>query len=203
MKVLPHTFLLVAFATIAAEACGPAAGSTKTDCEGGAPHANIDDTAGIFSINGGPASGPNGVNTCVPVQARAVPGINFDFAVDVNDSQAFVLPPYLVSASRLAGWYSTTQPYDAVSDAPTYGYNDSMPLLIAPGSVFLIQSFQRTCTVLPSTTQHYIYSKFIIDSIHYYAYDGATAPAGQTVYYRMRNDPICGYTSLAPGAPQH
>ncbi len=203
MKAQRFTLLLAAVAASMTAACGPAAGSTKIDCGGGRLYGTIADTAAIFSINGGPASGPSGVNTCVPVPARTVPGSQFDFAVDVNDSQAFVLPPRLVSAARTAGWLSSTQPYDAISDAPTCCYNDSTPLLITAGTVFFIQSFQNACASLPAQSQRYIYSKFIIDSIHSYSYDAIAAPAGRTVYYRMRNDPICGYTSLAPGSPQH
>jgi hypothetical protein len=161
------------------------------------------DTAGIFSINGGPANGPSGVNTCIPQPVIAEPSHHFDFAVDIEGTQAFVLPPSLVSSAGAAGWLSVTANYDTLLDAPTSGYNDSTALAIAPGSVFLIQALTFGCSSLPYQSQRYVYSKFIIDSINYTPYNAVTAPNGLTVYYRMVVDPVCGYTSLAAGIPPH
>jgi len=196
---------LAAAAAFAAGACtAPTSASTRYECAStltgnGLP--NIYDTAGIFSMNGGPPSGPSGVNTCTPAPVLAVPSALFDFVVNIDGTQAYVLPPHVVSAAGSAGWLPRTEDFDAVTAAPTAGYNDTVPLPIAPGSVFLIQAIKPGCSALPYTNQHYIYSKFVIDSIHYYAYNEITAPSGLTVYYRMVVDPICGYTSLLPGIP--
>jgi hypothetical protein len=192
---------------IAGACAAPTSSKTKYDCLANPPGDSVRffttqfDTEAIFSINGGPANGPSAVNTCIPQPVIARPASLFDFAVDIEGTQAFVLPPSAVSSAGSAGWLSTDTSYDLISEAPTLGYNDTTPLPIAPGSVFLIQAVKPSCSTLPYTTQHYIYSKFIIDSIHYYPYNPVTAPAGLTVYYRMVADPICGYVSLLPGVP--
>ena len=194
---------------VAGASSAPTTASTKYDCESPVPGIASDtigtfaDTNTLFSINGGPPNGASGVNTCGPQPVIARPISLFDFAVDIEGTQAFVLPPQLVSSAGSAGWLSTDTAYDLLTEAPTTGYNDTTALLIAPGSVFMIQAIKPGCSGLPYTSQHYIYSKFIIDSIHYYPYNPTTAPAGQTVYYRMVSDPICGYTSFLPGIPTH
>jgi len=196
---------LAAAAAFTAASCGaPTSSTAKYECSNtatgnGLP--TIADTAGIFSINGGPPSGPSGVNTCTPAPVIAQPSALFDFVVDVEGTEAWVLPPKAVSSANSAGWRATTGAYDSITAAPTSGYNDSLPLPIAPGSVFFIQALKPGCALLSYQSQRYIYSKFIIDSIHYYPYNAVTAPAGLTVYYRMVVDPICGYTSLKPGIP--
>jgi hypothetical protein len=164
----------------------------------------IADTAGVFALTGAPESGPTAVNTFVPQPVRAVPTENFDVAFDiVGDTQAIALPVHNVYIGASAGIQLSTEPYDALTDAPTVGYNDSVNVNIKAGTVFLIQSFSYGCTTQASTYQRYIYSKFVIDSVHYYPYNEVSAPAGRTIYYRMRNDPNCGFTSLEPGLPTH
>jgi len=198
-------------AAFALSGCGaPTSASTKYNCTNTATGSTTNtlttqaDTQAIFSINGGPANGPSGVETCGPSPVLAVPAAHFDIAVDIEGLQAYVLPPHAVSSAGSAGWISLASVnYDTVSDAPTIGYDDSTSLAIAPGSVFLVQALKPGCAALPYQSQRYVYSKFIIDSIHYYPYDPVTAPAGMAVYYRMVSDPICGYTSLAPGIPTH
>jgi hypothetical protein len=209
MKLLhPLLVPIGAAAVFIAGACAaPTSSKTKYDCLTTGTGDTVNhtttqaDTQAIFSINGGPANGPSAVNTCIPQPVIARPASLFDFAVDIEGTQAFVLPPSAVSSAGAAGWLSTDTAYDLIKEAPTIGYNDTTPLAIAPGSVFLIQAIKPGCSGLPYTSQHYIYSKFIIDSIHYYPYNPVTAPSGLTVYYRMVSDPICGYTSLAPGIP--
>jgi hypothetical protein len=108
-----------------------------------------------------------------------------------------------VGASGTAGLLLTTQAYDALTDAPTSGYNDSLPLLIKGGTVFFVQSLSFNCTTQALLGRRYIYSKIIVDSINYSAYDPNSAPAGRTLYYRMVVDPNCGFISLEPGLPTH
>jgi len=207
MKFRSLPLPLTAAAILLAMACGPATtSSTRYDCTTGSSGVGITtqfDTAGIFSLNGGPANGPTGVNTCIPAPVIAEPPNHFDFAVDIEGTQATLLPPMVVSSAGSAGWLSLTTDFDSITDAPTIGYNDSTPLPIAPGSVFMIQAVTAGCSLLPYTTQHYVYSKFIIDSVHYYPYNALSAPDGLTVYYHMVSDPICGYTSFQAGIPPH
>lgn len=189
--------------------CGPTtSSSTRYDCllpggETGQGVITQSDTNAIFSINGGPPNGPTGVNSCVPQPVLALPAAHFDFAVDIEGMQASVLPPSLVSSAGSAGWMSLDTTYELVTDAPTCCYNDSLPLLVAPGSVFLVQALTAGCSALPYQSQRYVYSKYVIDSIHYYPYNAVTAPSGMAVFYRMVTDPVCGYTSFATGIPPH
>lgn len=209
MKVR-YAFLLFGASLLAATAaCGPVANaSTRYDCLVGSAVAGsgnglatVHDTQAVFSLDGGPPSGPSAINTCTPTPVQAVPGSFFDVAIDIQGTQAYALPPHAVSSAGAAGLDTTTQTWDQVTEAPASGYNDSTALAIGPGTVFLVQAQPRNCQLLPYQNQRFLYSKILIDSIHYYPFNAVTAPSGLTVYYEILVDPVCGYRSLAPGIP--
>jgi hypothetical protein len=167
------------------------------------------DTAGLFALTTAPESGPTAIDVLVlgvgPRAVRAVPGDNFDVAFDLLGTQAIAYPTHAISPASgyAAGIVKSTLAFDAVTVAPTSGYNDSTAIDIQPGNVIVVQSFSAACASQPLVARKYIYAKIIIDSVNLTPYDPITAPAGRTLYYRIVSDPNCGYTSLEPGIPQN
>ena len=95
----------------------------------------------------------------------------------------------------------STQTFDAITQAPNVPYNDSTVVPLKPGTILIIQALSNACTVQLTTAQQFIYSKIVIDSINYTPFDGFTNPAGNTIYFRIRVDPNCGFRSFKDGLP--
>lgn len=186
-------------------AVGAAAGACGNPNATTATVANRDDTAGVFALTGAPTSGPTAVDIWLGQPLRAAPNTqeHWDVVFDIDSTQAIAMPPSVVAWNPAfsAGLQATTMPYDQITVAPTSGYHDSTALNIQAGTVFFIQSFTYGCATQAVVARRYAYAKMIIDSVHYYPYDPITAPAGRVIYYRMRSDPNCGFTSLEPGLP--
>ena len=167
----------------------------------------IDDTAAVFGLTGAPLDGPTALNTFVPRVVRADPSQNydvvFDFRVDpaTNDTFAVILPPRAVGAFGSAGIQKSTADYSTILQAPTSGYNDSTAVRIDSGNVVLIQSRAAACASQLVEQRQFIYSKLVIDSIRTPPYDQVTRPTGNTIFFRMRVDPNCGFISFANGLP--
>lgn len=191
LLLLPAGVALVA----AFAACG-----SPTETPAG--NATIADTNSVYALTGAPPSAPTGVNDSFPKPVRAVPTEAVDIVFDIVGTQAIVLPTKLVFASQYFGaLLASTQPYNAMTAAPTCCYADTIALNITAGTTFYVQSFNLACRNQGVVNRRYIYAKFIIDSINYTPYDAIANPSGRTIWYRMVTDPNCGFTSLEPGIP--
>jgi hypothetical protein len=168
----------------------------------------IDDTAAVFGLTGAPLNGPTALNTFVPRVVRADPSqsydVVFDFRVDpaTNDTFAVILPPRAVGTFGSAGVQKSTADYSTILQAPTNGYNDSTATRIDSGDVVLVQARSSGCANQLVEQRRFIYSKLVIDSIRTPPYDQVTRPTGNTIFFRMRVDPNCGFISLADGLPE-
>ena len=168
----------------------------------------IDDTAAVFGFTGAPLDGPTALNTFVPRVVRADPSqsydVVFDFRVDAatNDTFAVILPPRAVGTFGSAGIQKSTAEYSTIVQAPTHGYNDSTATRIDSGDVVLIQARSSGCANQIVEQRRFVYSKLVIDSIRTPPYDQVTRPTGNTIYFRLRVDPNCGFISLADGLPE-
>jgi hypothetical protein len=168
----------------------------------------IDDTAAVFGLTGAPLNGPTALNTFVPRVVRADPSqsydVVFDFRVDpaTNDTFAVLLPPRAVGTFGSAGIQKDSADYSAILQAPTSGYNDSTATRIDSGDVVLIQARAAACASQLLEQRQFIYSKLVVDSIRTPPYDPVTRPTGNTIFFRMRVDPNCGFISLADGIPE-
>jgi hypothetical protein len=65
--------------------------------------------------------------------------------------------------------------------------------------VLLVQSTSSQCAAQGVQARTFIYAKIVIDSIFY---DGASRNP-RTIWYRMRNDPNCGFISFLDGIPKN
>jgi hypothetical protein len=160
----------------------------------------IDDTAAVFALTGAPESAPTAINITFPRAVITTPTENYDVVFDIRHDSAFALPPHAVGVALTAGLQLATLPYDAITEAPTSGYNDTLPVFIKAGDVLLVQSSSAQCATQGVQARTFLYAKIVIDSIFY---DEATAPhTPRTIWYRMRNDPNCGFISFLDGIPK-
>jgi hypothetical protein len=159
----------------------------------------IDDTAAVFALTGAPESAPTAINITFPRAVITTPSENYDVVFDIRHDSAFAFPPHAIGATLTAGLQLATQPYDAITEAPISGYNDTLPVFIKAGDVLLVQSTSAQCVTQTVQARTFLYAKIVIDSIFY---DGAAAPhTPRTIWYRMRNDPNCGFISFLDGIP--
>ncbi|MBK5188655.1 MAG: hypothetical protein JJD97_10460 [Gemmatimonadaceae bacterium] len=162
--------------------------------------ATIDDTAAVYALTGAPESAPTAINITFPRAVIATPSEQYDVVFDIRHDSAFAYPPHAIGASLTAGLQLATQPYDAITAAPTTGYDDTLPRFIKAGDVLLVQSTSAQCSTQSVQARTFLYAKIVIDSIFY---DEAAPPhTPRTIWYRMRNDPNCGFVSFLDGIPK-
>jgi hypothetical protein len=168
---------------------------------------NTDYIATVYGLSEAPVNGPSAVNTFLPRAVRTDPSQNYDVVFDIRpDSQgtptAYILPPRAVGLFGGAGIIKdTTRSYDEITQAPVRGYDDSTAVAIAAGDVLLVQAASFACASQLISDRQVIYSKMMIDSVNYSAYDPDTNPGGSTIHFHMRVDPNCGFISFADGLP--
>lgn len=194
------TLCVGALAVLSASACGNPFAVTAT--------ANVvTDTLAVFGLSEAPLNAPSAINTFIPVPVRTAPSQNYDIVFDIRPDStgtptAYLLPPRAVAAIGSAGIIKdTTQAFDAITQAPVTGYDDSTIVAIKAGDVLLIQAQSFACASELVTQRLYVYSKIAIDSVHYTPYDPVTNPTGGTIFLRITVDPNCGFISFASGLP--
>ena len=190
MKV--RFFVLLVGVGAAAAACADPLATTAT-------LPTIDDTAAVFALTGAPESAPTAINVTFPRAVIATPSEQYDVVFDIRHDSAFAYPPHAIGATLTAGLQLSSQAFGAITEAPTAGYNDSLPVLVQAGDVLLVQSTSAECATQTVAARTFIYAKVVIDSIFY---DEAASPhVPRTIWYRLRNDPNCGFLSFADGIP--
>lgn len=109
----------------------------------------------------------------------------FDIEVDsLHDTTAVLLPRGALGLSMDGGLQVTTVPYDSITLAPTGGYQDSLPVPLAVGTVVLAASRSQTCNfgyVYP------FYAKLRVTTLDM---------AARSVTFDILVDSNCGYRSL-------
>jgi hypothetical protein len=161
----------------------------------------IDDTAAVFALTGAPESAPTAINVTFPRAVIATPSEQYDVVFDIRHDSAFAYPPHAIGATLTAGLQLSTEAFGAITEAPTTGYNDSLPVFIQAGDVLLVRSTSAECATQTVAARTFIYAKVVIDSIFY---DEAAPPhVPRTIWYRLRNDPNCGFLSFADGIPNN
>jgi hypothetical protein len=178
----------------AAAACADPLATTAT-------LSTIDDTAAVFALTGAPESAPTAINVTFPRAVIATPSERYDVVFDIRNDSAFAYPPHAIGATLTAGLQLSSEAFGAITEAPTAGYNDSLPVFVKAGDVLLVQSTSAQCANQSVAARTFIYAKIVIDSIFY---DEAAPPhVPRTIWYRLRNDPNCGFLSFADGIPKN
>ena len=161
--------------------------------------ATIDDTAAVYALTGAPESAPTAINISFPRAVITTPSENYDVVFDIRNDSAFAYPPHAIGASLIAGFQLSSQPYEAITQAPLSGYNDTTPQFIKAGDVLIVRSQSAQCAAQSVQDRLFLYAKVVIDSVFY---DDAAPPhIPRTIWYRMRNDPNCGFLSFLDGIP--
>lgn len=189
-----------ALAVLAASACGNPF----------AVHATVDvitDTLAVYGLTQAPTNAPTALNTFGPQLVTTSPTTHYDIVFDIRpdslgNPQAYAEPPRAVASFGSAGFIvDSTQAFDAITFAPNVSYNDSTVVPLNPGTILVVQAASSGCTAQLVTSQMFIYSKIVIDSINYTPFDELTNPAGNTIYFRIVVDPNCGFRSFKEGLP--
>lgn len=169
---------------------------------------NTDASFAVYGLSDAPPGGFTALNSFVPDLARVAPSQVYDLIFDIRteaggERVAYALPPAAVSSFGSAGLIKdTTRGYSEILEAPVRGYDDTTAVVIRPGDVLLLQSTARACAAQAVLARRFIYSKLMIDSIHYAPFDAFTNPDGSTIYFHMRVNPNCGFISFADGKPE-
>ena len=158
------------------------------------PNFDVQDT--LFSMTGAPAVLPSGL-LVRDAGVHTVDGqLNFDVAFDVDSAGNIVLyterriVSQLVQGHRV-GLLTTTQPFDAVTRAPTSGYVYDSLLTVPLHQTVLIDVNDPTCSVL-SILSPYMKAKMVVDSLG----------ANHQIFIHVVVDPNCGFYSLVSGTPK-
>jgi hypothetical protein len=155
------------------------------------------DSTTVYALNGAPPGAPTALYmfTGQPVAADA--SFRFDVAYDIDPTGAIVLLPVravgngLASSPHRVGLLISTEPFDAINEAPKSGYRYDSSTVVRVGQAVLVQSADpiACATSLFGTT---IYGKLVVDSIN---------RSTRRLHTRYRVDPNCGFVSLGTGIP--
>lgn len=148
-------------------------------------------TVTLWALTGTPLANPSAYDVLQQTVVRTDRTSVFDFAFDIQvdslaDTSALFLPRGALGLSVDGGLQVSQQPYDSITQAPNGGYQDSLPVKLAVGTVVLAASRSETCNfgfVYP------LYAKMRITAID---------PVARSVTFDILIDPNCGYRSLKP-----
>jgi hypothetical protein len=157
------------------------------------PAAFATDTATVtlWALTGTPLALPSAYSMLdyPPIVVRTDRSSAFDFAFDIqvdstHDTSAVLLPRGAVGLTIDGGLQITQQPYDSITFAPNSGYQDSLPVKVAVGTVVLAASRSETCNF---SYVYPLYGKIRVTAIDLVA---------RSVTFNILVDPDCGYRSL-------
>ncbi len=148
-------------------------------------------TVTLWALTGTALANPSAYDVLLQTVVRTDRTSVFDFAFDIqvdslHDTSAVFLPRGALGLSMDGGLQISTQAYDSITFAPTGGYQDSLPVKLAVGTVVLAASRSETCNfgfIYP------LYGKMRITAIDY---------AARSVTFDILIDGNCGYRSLKP-----
>lgn len=157
--------------------------------------ANTIDTVTLYALHGTPLTTPSAYSLTGPqvVSTSLSPG--FDFAFDIDSLQRPVLLPLgalvppVQDSIKNPGLQLTTSTFNAMTLAPTGGYQLTQPLVVAPGNVVLVQSSAQIC---PDGLTQSLYAKLQVLAVN---------DSLRTIQFQILVDENCGYLGLAPGLP--
>lgn len=183
-----RVLLAVSILALGAAACGTGLGkATRT---------SFLSSYALFALSGAPANSPTAISF-LGGETVANSGFSFDVAVDIDPAGTTRIYPVRLLGSSLAnatlggtlkrvGLQAVTGSFDALTEAPTTGYDTLTAPIAQPGSVFAVQ-LTETANCLYDLGGTTIYAKLVIDSIR---------TADRRVFARSVVDPNCGYRGL-------
>ncbi len=182
---IPLVAVLVAAAGLGQGACN----SESLLPEAG--YLNVVDTVTLYALRGTEVTLPSGYDVANRTTSRTDVA-TFDFAFDINTAgQGVALPAGALRLAREPGSAPVTTPFDSIIEAPESGYLDSLPVPIAPGTVFVVRSrfLLAGCEFAGAVPR---YGKFRVMEID---------PALRRLKLQALVNRNCGYRGLQPGNP--
>jgi hypothetical protein len=159
-----------------------------------AQYANQPFIYSLYGISGtGPANAPAALDFSSMSAVRVDGTFGFDVAFDFDGTGKIrIIPQKLVgtpvSGSRVVGLQRLTGVYDAVTLAPSKGWQIDSALLVLPGEVVGVRMTSSSCAYQLSSE---LYAKFVVDSVK----------AGGLIFGRGLLNPNCGFKSYESGIP--
>ena len=154
---------------------------------------NVVDTVSLYAIDGTPVTTPSAYDITVGSKINPAQRDQFDFAVNITAAGK----PVLLSTGALGlGRSSGLVPeapgsFDAITQAPGTGYNDSTEVAADSGAVVVIRSRPTLCV---GTVTLYNFAKVEVLKVDTVA---------RRIDLKMLDDLNCGYHGLAPGLPKN
>jgi hypothetical protein len=161
-----------------------------------------EDTLTVFPLTGSPVSAPNALDlfalqTLRVGAATAQCVINFcpyDIAIDTAGNAAVVYPIQLVEVTGLprTAILEPTTDFDAISEAPTSGYQDTAAVTLTPGETVIVRARNQCTGGFPG--RDFFFAKVQL-------LDFGFSNGFRIARFRVRTNPNCGFRSFADGLP--
>ena len=178
---------VVAAALAAQAACGTSTGLPIATVE------NIVDTVVLFALDGTPVYTPSAYDLSDRSTVRTDRAtVGFDFAFNLTPAgQGELLSTGAMLLGKSSGFISKGEPFDAIAVAPGTGYQDSVPVPVDSGNVFIVRS-RPSANCAGYGLSLPVYAKLEVLAID---------TTARTVQFRILVDQNCGYHGLQPGLP--
>ena len=173
---------LAALAALAA--CGNSTGLPPARLD------NVVDTVSLYALDGTPLTAPAAydVENLRTVRTDLTTAYDFIFNIDAGN-RALLLPTGAVGLGKQSGILVQSTSFDAITDAPTSGYVDSVAVAVDSGTVAIIRSRPTQCSFGVIV---FLYAKIEVLKIDRVA---------RRLDFRILADLNCGYRQLQPGIP--
>jgi len=185
MRALRPSTLLLAAALIAFAAC--------SDNTLGLPTAtfnNVVDSVSLWALDGTPLNTPSAYSISARQAVRTDQTTGFDFAFNITPSgQAELLPTGALRLGKGSGILVQSKAFDAITEASTSGYQDSVAVAVDSGTVVVLRSRPVSCVI----GVVYYYAKLQVLRVDTLA---------RRIDYNILVDLNCGYRGLEPGIPK-
>ena len=144
------------------------------------------------------ASGAGGGLVFQPRLTTPSAAADFDVAFDINAAGQAVLIPQrrLVpgSGGRSVGILTSSQPFDALTEAPRSGYTfDTAAVAVNVGQTVVLQAQTSLCFNDSRGASPFLFSKLVVDSVQ---------SATRSIFFRIVVNPNCGFRSFRSGVPE-
>jgi hypothetical protein len=152
---------------------------------------NVTDTVSLFALRGTAITLPSAYLLEAAQPVRTDQATLLDFAFDFDSLGAPALfPTGAMNLGSLSGLQRSSQPFDAITLAPTGGYVFDKPVALDTGTVVLVRSRPTQCAFGVFLS---LYAKLRVLGVD------STA---RRLDFEILVDQNCGYRGLEPGLPK-
>ncbi|HYK83471.1 MAG TPA: hypothetical protein VEU55_10050 [Gemmatimonadales bacterium] len=167
-----------------AAACGSSTGLPAA----GIP--NAVDTVSLYALNDGVVTDPSGfvLQGVQRVRTDQSPAVDFAFTFD-SLHRPVLLPTQLLGLGALSSLQRAQTAFDAITTAPTGGWQPDSAVVADPGAVVLAASRPFTCFTGLTVS---LYAKLRVLTVD---------TTAKRIDFEILVDQNCGYRGLQPGLP--